>query len=130
VHHEVPPRRAFAGVLRSILARHPASPDETGHGFLASMFELQNAEGRHRMAGVRWRRWPARTAIPGVAMIRAYHDARGDTARRENIVLDARTAPTRPPHHVRLHVREIPTDASGSSDLAALLPQSSRTPAG
>ncbi|MBS0310996.1 MAG: aminomethyl-transferring glycine dehydrogenase subunit GcvPB, partial [Proteobacteria bacterium] len=28
-------------MLPQFLARHPASPDETGQGFLASMFELQ-----------------------------------------------------------------------------------------
>jgi glycine dehydrogenase subunit 2 len=56
-----------------------------------------------------------------VAMIRAYHDARGDTARREIIVPDAAHG-TNPATATMCGytVKEIPTDATGSVDLAAL----------
>ena len=37
-------------MLPQFLARHPASPDETGQGFLASMFELQ--EMRKEVTGI------------------------------------------------------------------------------
>ncbi len=110
-------------MLPQFLARHPASPDDTGQGFLACMFELQEmlqevsgmaAVSLAPMAG-------AHGEFAGVAMIRAYHDARGDTARREIIVPDAAHG-TNPATATMCGytVKEIPTDASGSVDLAAL----------
>jgi glycine dehydrogenase subunit 2 len=86
-------------MLPQFLARHPASPDETGQGFLASMFELQEMlKDVTGMAGVSMAPMAgAHGEFAGVAMIRAYHDARGDTARREIIVPTRRTAPTRRP---------------------------------
>ena len=78
-------------MLPQFLARHPASPDETGQGFLASMFELQEMlKDVTGMAGVSMAPMAgAHGEFAGVAMIRAYHDARGDTARSEIIVPDA-----------------------------------------
>src|SRR5574340_528187 len=78
-------------MLPQFLARHPASPDETGQGFLATMFELQEMlKDVTGMAGVSMAPMAgAHGEFAGVAMIRAYHDARGDTARREIIVPDA-----------------------------------------
>jgi glycine dehydrogenase subunit 2 len=110
-------------MLPQFLARHPASPDETGQGFLACMFELQEmlqavsgmaAVSLAPMAG-------AHGEFAGVAMIRAYHDARGDTARREIIVPDAAHG-TNPATATMCGytVKEIPTDAGGRVDLAAL----------
>jgi glycine dehydrogenase subunit 2 len=57
----------------------------------------------------------------GVAMIRAYHDARNDTERSEIIVPDAAHG-TNPPTATMCGytVREIPTDRDGNVDLAAL----------
>jgi glycine dehydrogenase subunit 2 len=54
-------------------------------------------------------------------MIRAYHEARGDTARREIIVPDAAHG-TNPATATMCGygVKEIPTDADGNVDLAAL----------
>jgi glycine dehydrogenase subunit 2 len=112
-----------AALLPQFLARHPAAPDETGQGFLACMFELQEilrevtgmaAVSLAPMAG-------AQGEFAGVAMIRAYHDARGDAARREILVPDAAHG-TNPATAVMCGyaVREIPTDAQGNVDLAAL----------
>ena len=110
-------------MLPQFLARHPAAPDDTGQGFLACMFELQEmlkdvtgmaAVSLAPMAG-------AQGEFAGVAMIRAYHDSRGDAARREILVPDAAHG-TNPATAVMCGyaVREIPTDAEGNVDLAAL----------
>jgi len=78
-------------MLPEFLGRHPLSPVSTGQGFLACLYELQEmlkeVTGMHSvsltpMAG-------AQGEFAGVAMIRAYHQARGDTARDEIIVPDA-----------------------------------------
>jgi glycine dehydrogenase subunit 2 len=110
-------------MLPQFLARHPAAPDDTGQGFLACMFELQEmlrevtgmaAISLAPMAG-------AQGEFAGVAMIRAYHDSRGDSGRREVLVPDAAHG-TNPATAVMCGyaVREIPTDADGNVDLAAL----------
>ncbi len=92
-------------------------------GFLASMFELQEIlKDVTGMAGVSMAPMAgAHGEFAGVAMIRAYHDARGDTARKEIIVPDAAHG-TNPATATMCGytVREIPTDATGSVDLAAL----------
>src|SRR3569832_770430 len=65
--------------------RHPLAPESLSQGFLACMYELQemliDVSGMRDvslspMAG-------AQGEFAGVAMIRAYHDARGDPARSE-----------------------------------------------
>jgi glycine dehydrogenase subunit 2 len=63
----------------------------------------------------------AQGEFAGVAMIRAYHLARGDTARRVIIVPDAAHG-TNPATATicGYEVREIPTDAQGDVDLEAL----------
>ncbi|PWB48012.1 MAG: glycine dehydrogenase (aminomethyl-transferring) [Nitrosomonadales bacterium] len=110
-------------MLPQLLARHPMSSENTGQGFLASMFDLQEmlkevtgmaAVSLTPMAG-------AQGEFAGVAMIRAYHDARGDTARSEILVPDGAHG-TNPATAVMCGytVREIPTDADGNVDLAAL----------
>ncbi len=110
-------------MLPQLLARHPLSPDNTGQGFMACMHELQEtlkevtgmaAVSLTPMAG-------AQGEFAGVAMIRAYHDARGDTARSEILVPDAAHG-TNPATAVMCGytVREIPTDGDGNVDLAAL----------
>ena len=110
-------------MLPAFLARHPDAPDDTGQGFLACMFELQEmlreitgmaAVSLAPMAG-------AQGEFAGVAMIRAHHDSRGDTARAEILVPDAAHG-TNPATAVMCGyaVREIPTDAEGNVDLAAL----------
>src|SRR5512135_12266 len=110
-------------MLPQFLARHPASPDETGQGFLASMHELQEMlKDVTGMAGVSMAPMAgAHGEFAGVAMIRAYHDARGDSARREIIVPDAAHG-TNPATATMCGytVREIPTDANGDVEIEAL----------
>jgi glycine dehydrogenase subunit 2 len=63
----------------------------------------------------------AQGEFAGVAMIRAYHESRSDTPRSEILVPDAAHG-TNPATAVMCGyaVREIPTDANGDVDLAAL----------
>jgi glycine dehydrogenase subunit 2 len=63
----------------------------------------------------------AQGELAGVAMIRAYHDARGDTERREIIVPDAAHG-TNPAtaNMCGCVVKEIPTGPDGDVDIAAL----------
>jgi len=110
-------------MLPQFLSRHPDAPDASGQGFLACMFELQEmlravtgmaAVSLAPMAG-------AQGEFAGVAMIRAYHDSQGDTARREILVPDAAHG-TNPATAVMCGytVREIPTDHDGNIDLESL----------
>jgi glycine dehydrogenase subunit 2 len=110
-------------MLPPFLARHPAAPDDTGQGFLTCLYELQEILKRVTgMAEVSLAPLAgAQGEFTGVAMIRAYHDARGDSARREILVPDAAHG-TNPASAVMCGyaVREIATDAEGNVDLAAL----------
>ncbi|HEY0633906.1 MAG TPA: aminomethyl-transferring glycine dehydrogenase subunit GcvPB [Gammaproteobacteria bacterium] len=111
-------------MLPGFVARHPLAPTEThGHGVLACLFDLQEIlKGVTGMKGCSLTPMAgAQGEFAGVAMIRAYHDARGDTARREILVPDAAHG-TNPATAVMCgyEVKEIPTDASGDVDLAAL----------
>jgi len=110
-------------MLPPFLARHPAAPDDTGQGFLACLYDLQEIlKGVTGMAEVSLAPLAgAQGEFTGVAMIRAYHDARGDTDRREILVPDAAHG-TNPASAVMCGytVREIATDAEGNVDLAAL----------
>lgn len=110
-------------MLPQFLARHPLAPEDTGQGFLACMYELQEilkdvtgmaAVSLTSMAG-------AQGELIGVTMIRAYHEARGDTERTEIIIPDAAHG-TNPATAVMsgYKVVEIPTDAEGDVDMAAL----------
>jgi glycine dehydrogenase subunit 2 len=80
-----------AAMLPQFLARHPLAPAETGQGFLACLYELQEtlkavtgmaAVSLAPMAG-------AQGEFAGIAMIRAWHASRGDSGRTEVIVPDA-----------------------------------------
>ena len=110
-------------MLPGFLGRHPAAPESTGQGFLACMYELQEilkevtgmkAVSLTPMAG-------AQGEFAGVAMIRAYHDSRGDSARTVMLVPDAAHG-TNPATAVMCGytVKEIPTGADGDLDLDAL----------
>lgn len=114
---------ALAG-LEGFLSRHPLEPDSTGQGLLACLHELQEMlcaiSGMKQvslapMAG-------AQGEFTGVAMIRAYHEARGDKSRTEIIVPDAAHG-TNPATAAMCgyRVREIPTGVSGDVDFDALL---------
>ena len=110
-------------LLPGFAQRHPLGPVSYGQGFLACMYELQEmlksvtgmqAVSLTPMAG-------AQGEFAGVAMIRAYHIARDDDKRNEIIVPDAAHG-TNPATATMCGciVREIPTDAEGDVDIAAL----------
>jgi glycine dehydrogenase subunit 2 len=118
------PRAANELALRPVLRdRHPLAPAATGQGFLACLWELQDILASVTgMAGVSLTPLAgAQGELAGIAMIEAYHRSRGDTARREILVPDAAHG-TNPASAVMCGytVREIPTDAQGDVDLAAL----------
>ena len=110
-------------MLPQFLARHPYAPESMGQGFLACMFELQEMlKDVTGMKGVSLTPMAgAQGEFAGVAMIRAYHVARGDVARTEMLVPTAAHG-TNPATAVMCGytVREIPTDSEGDVDLDAL----------
>jgi glycine dehydrogenase subunit 2 len=110
-------------MLPELLGRHPLAPVSTGQGVLQILFELQ--EMLQEVTGMRGVSLTpmagAQGEFAGVAMIRAYHKARGDFARTEIIVPDAAHG-TNPATATMCGctVREIPSLASGDIDLDAL----------
>ena len=110
-------------MLPQFLARHPLAPESAGQGVLACLYDLQEIlKDVTGMAGISLMPMAgAQGEFAGIAMIRAYHDARGDTARSEIIVPDAAHG-TNPATAVMCGytVKEIPTDANGDVDLDAL----------
>ena len=109
--------------LPGFLARHPLAPDTHSQGIMACLYELQvmlkEVTGMHAVSLA-----PAAGAqgeFAGVAMIRAYHLARGDDARCEILVPDAAHG-TNPASAVMCgyQVKEIPTGSDGDVDIAAL----------
>lgn len=110
-------------MLPQFLARHPLAPEDTGQGYLACMYELQEilkdvtgmkSVSLTPMAG-------AQGELIGVSMIRAYHESRGDHARTEIIIPDAAHG-TNPATAVMCgyKVVEISTDKEGDVDMNAL----------
>ena len=118
------PRGANTLSMQSgFLNRHPAADAELGQGVMASLYDLQEilcevtgmeATSLTPAAG-------AQGEFAGVAMIRAYHDAQGDTARSEILVPDAAHG-TNPASAVMCgyKVKEIPTNSDGDVDLETL----------
>ena len=110
-------------MLPEFLGRHPLAPVSTGQGFMACMFELQEMlKAVTGMAGVSLTPMAgAQGEFTGVAMIRAYHRARGDLARNEIIVPDAAHG-TNPATATMcgMKIREIASQPDGDVDLAAL----------
>jgi len=110
-------------MLPNFLSRHPLAPESTGQGFLACLYDLQEIlKDVTGMAGVSLTPMAgAQGEFAGIAMIRAYHVSRGDTARTEIIVPDAAHG-TNPATAVMCGytVKEIPTDRNGDVDLNAL----------
>ena len=109
--------------LPGFLGRHPLAPASHGQGIMACLYELQemlkevsgmSAVSLAPAAG-------AQGEFAGVAMIRAYHRARGDDARREILIPDAAHG-TNPASAVMCgyQVKEIPTGDAGDLDIAAL----------
>ncbi len=110
-------------MLPGLVDRHPLAPASHSQGFLSCMYDLQQilkevtgmkAVSLAPMAG-------AQGEFAGVAMIRAYHDARQDDARTEILVPDAAHG-TNPASAVMCgyKVREVPTDSSGDLDVEKL----------
>ena len=118
------PRGAHrAAGLAGFTNRHPLAPDRLSQGFLSCLYELQEtlktitgmAEvSLTPMAG-------AQGEFAGVAMIRAYHGARGDSARQEIIVPTAAHG-TNPATAVMCgyRAREVGVGADGDVDLDEL----------
>jgi len=118
------PRGAHkAASLPGHLARHPLAPESHSQGYLSCVYELQEIlKEVTGMAGVSLTPMAgAQGEFAGVAMIKAYHEARGDTARQEIIVPEAAHG-TNPATAVMCgyKVREIPVRADGDVDLDAL----------
>lgn len=112
-----------AAMLPGFAGHHPFSDVRQSQGFLACLYELQtillDVTGMQKislapMAG-------AQGEFAGVAMIKAYHEARGDTQRTEMLVPDAAHG-TNPASAVQcgFTLREIPTTEDGDLDLEAL----------
>jgi len=110
-------------MLPGFLGRHPNSSDQHSQGFLQCMYELQEmlkdvtgmkAVSLTPMAG-------AQGEFAGVAMIRAYHDAKGDKSRTEILVPDAAHG-TNPATATMCgyKVKEIPTNKDGDVNIEAL----------
>ncbi len=110
-------------MLPGFLGRHPEAPENHSQGFLACMHDLQ--ETLKEVTGMRAvclsPAAGSQGEFAGVAMIRAYHDARGDNARSEILVPDAAHG-TNPASAVMCgyKVREIPTGPDGDLDVEAL----------
>ena len=102
---------------------HPLSLEVHSQGYMACAYELQ--EILKAMTGLRGVSLTpmagAQGEFAGVAMIRAYHQARNDTARTEIIVPDAAHG-TNPATATQCgyKVREIPTDADGNVNIESL----------
>lgn len=110
-------------MTREFLQRHPLAPVEQSQGFLSCAYDLQQmlasicgmaAVSLTPMAG-------AQGEFAGVAMIRAYHQDRGDHGRTEILCPDAAHG-TNPASAVMCGytVKELPTGADGNTDLERL----------
>ncbi len=110
-------------MLPGFAGRHPLGPVSHGQGFLSCMYDLQEMlKAVTGMMGVSLTPMAgAQGEFAGVAMIRAYHIARGDHERTEIIVPDAAHG-TNPATAVMCGctVRELPTAADGDIDVDAL----------
>ena len=110
-------------LLPGFAKRHPLAPASHGQGFLSCMHELQEMlKAVTGMQGVSLTPMAgAQGEFAGVAMIRAYHTARGDHDRDEIIVPDAAHG-TNPATATMCGciAREIPTGRDGDIDIEAL----------
>ena len=110
-------------LLPEFAGRHPLGPVSHGQGFLTCMYELQEMlKDVTGMKGVSLTPMAgAQGELAGVAMIKAYHDAKGHRDRTEIIVPDAAHG-TNPATATMCGctVREIPTGSDGDIDIDAL----------
>lgn len=117
------PRAHRLAWLSGFASRHPLSLPQTSQGIMSCFYELQNyIKAVTGMAGVSLTPMAgAQGEFAGVAIIRAYHQARQDLNRTEILVPDAAHG-TNPASAVMcgFTVKEIPTNAEGDVDLEAL----------
>ena len=110
-------------LLPGFAGRHPLAPVSHGQGFLTCMYELQEMlKEVTGMKGVSLTPMAgAQGELAGVAMIQAYHKARGDLERTEILVPDAAHG-TNPATATMLGcvAKEIPTGPDGDIDKDAL----------
>ncbi len=110
-------------LLPGFTGRHPLGPESHGQGFLKCMFELQEMlKAVTGMTGVSLTPMAgAQGELTGVAMIQAYHHARGESHRNEIIVPEAAHG-TNPATATMCGcvVKEIPVTADGDCDVEAL----------
>ncbi len=115
VHH--------AASAPGFLNRHPLAKQEYSQGYLSCIHELQEyLKDITGMTGISLTPMAgSQGEFAGVAMIRAYHQERGDTDRNEILVPDAAHG-TNPASAVMCgyKIKEIPTAADGDVDLEAL----------
>lgn len=109
--------------LSGFLNRHPFAIEKFSQGYLQCAFELQEIlKSVTGMKGISLTPMAgAQGEFAGVAMIRAYHDARGDKQRTEILVPDAAHG-TNPATAAMCgyQVKEIPEDQNGDIDIEAL----------
>ena len=109
-------------MLPELMNRHPYAPASHSQGTMTIFYELQEMlKEVTGMAGVSLTPMAgAQGEFAGIAMIRAYHDARGDSGRTEILIPDAAHG-TNPATAIMCgyKVREIPTLKNGDVDLAA-----------
>lgn len=109
--------------LPGFVSRHPLAPMIHSQGFLSCIYELQEIlKEAVGMKGISLAPLAgAQGEFVGVSMIRAYHEARGDSDRTEILVPDAAHG-TNPASAIMCgyKVREIPTNAEGDVDFEAL----------
>ncbi len=112
-----------AASMPGFTGRHPLATPETSQGFLSVLYELQDYLAEITgMAGVSLTPMAgSQGEFAGVAMIKAYHQSRGDSARTEMLIPDAAHG-TNPASAVMcgFNVVEIPTGKDGDIDLDEL----------
>lgn len=112
-----------AASLPGFISRHPLAPESHSQGYLSCVYELQEVlKEVTGMAGVSLSPMAgAQGEFAGVAMIKAYHEAREDFGRTEIIVPEAAHG-TNPATAVMCgyKVKEIPVKSDGDVDLEAL----------
>jgi len=118
------PRGAHKGAsLPGFLGRHPLAPEATSQGYMACLHELQEIlKDVTGMKGVSLAPMAgAQGEFAGIAMIRAYHEARGDHGRNEILVASAAHG-TNPATAVMCgyKVTEVPVNADGDVDVEEL----------
>lgn len=109
--------------LPGFLTHHPLTDITHSQGFMRCAFELQEMlKAVTGMQGVSLTPMAgAQGEFAGVLMIRAYHEARGDTQRTEILIPDSAHG-TNPASAVMCGyiVKELPTGVNGDLDLEAL----------